>query len=101
MEIYQQQRFRISAIRHRASLHFWYSQAKLAIVLSNNPVALAGGVLKFLAVHDLHCATGVLDDPLSLQNTSCQVTVGLSVPSIVAKIMSDGQRPRIHPILSH
>jgi hypothetical protein len=41
-------------------------EAKLAIVLSDNPVALAGGVFKFLAVHDLHCATGVLDELLSL-----------------------------------
>src|SRR5579864_6044482 len=48
------------------------SQAKLAIVLSDNPVALAGGVFKFLAVHDLHCATGVLDEVLLLQDTSCQ-----------------------------
>ncbi|MGA9988695.1 MAG: hypothetical protein WBP69_13015, partial [Terriglobales bacterium] len=47
-------------------------QAKLAIVLSDNPVALAGGVFQFLAVHDLHCATGVLDDLPLLQNTSCQ-----------------------------
>jgi hypothetical protein len=47
-------------------------QAKLAIVLSDNPVALAGGVFKFLAVHDLHCTTGVLDDLPLLQNTSCQ-----------------------------
>ena len=47
-------------------------QAKLAIVLSDNPVALAGAVFKFLAVHDLHCATGVLDDLPLLQNTSCQ-----------------------------
>ena len=29
-------------------------QAKFAIVLSDNPVALAGGVFKFLAVHDLY-----------------------------------------------
>jgi hypothetical protein len=47
-------------------------QAELAIVLPDNPIALAGGVLKFLAVHDLHCATGVLDDLLPLQNTGCQ-----------------------------
>jgi hypothetical protein len=47
-------------------------QAQLAVVLLRNPVALAGGVFKFLAVHDLHCATGVLDKPLLLQNTSCQ-----------------------------
>jgi hypothetical protein len=51
----------------RASLH-----PKLAIVLSDNSVALAGGVFKFLAVHDLHCATGVLDELFLLQNTSCQ-----------------------------
>ena len=43
-------------------------QAHLAIVLSDNPVTLAGGVFKLLAVHDLHCATGVLDEPLLLQN---------------------------------
>src|SRR5216684_3241977 len=47
-------------------------QAKIAIVLSDNGVALAGGVFKFLAVHDLHCATGVLDKLFPLQNTSCQ-----------------------------
>ena len=47
-------------------------QAKLAIVLLDNPVALAGGVFKFLAVHDLHCATGVLDELLPLQNPSGQ-----------------------------
>ena len=41
-------------------------QAKLAIILANNPVALAGGGFKFLAVHDLHCATGVLDEFLLL-----------------------------------
>ena len=44
-------------------------QAQLAIVLLGNSVALAGGVLKFVAVHDLHCAPGVLDEPLPLQNT--------------------------------
>ena len=32
-------------------------QAHLTIVLSDNLVALTGGVFKFLAVHDLHCAT--------------------------------------------
>jgi len=42
------------------------------LVLSDNPVALAGGVFKFLAVHNLHCATGVLDELLLLQNTGCQ-----------------------------
>ena len=41
-------------------------QAELAIVLPDNPIALAGGVFKFHAVHDLHCATGVLDDLLPL-----------------------------------
>ena len=47
-------------------------RAKLAIVLSDNPVALAGGVFKFLAIYDLHGTTGVLDDLPLLQNTSCQ-----------------------------
>ena len=47
-------------------------QAQLAIVLLGNPVALTGGVFQFLAVHDRHCATGVLDELLLLQNTSCQ-----------------------------
>src|ERR1700686_1204624 len=47
-------------------------KAKLAIVLSDNLVALASGVFKFLAVHDLHCTTGVVDELLPLQNTSSQ-----------------------------
>jgi transposase len=47
-------------------------QAKLAFVLPDNPVALASGVFKFLAVHDLHCTTGVLDEFILLQNTSCR-----------------------------
>ncbi len=47
-------------------------QAQLAIVLLGNPVALTGGVFKFLAVHNLHCTPGVLDELLLLQNTSCQ-----------------------------
>ena len=47
-------------------------QAQLAIVLLGDPVALTGEVLKFLAVHDLHRATGVLNKLLLLQNTSCQ-----------------------------
>ncbi len=47
-------------------------QAQLAIVLLDNPVALAGAVFKFLAVHDLHCTTGVLDELLPLQNASRQ-----------------------------
>jgi hypothetical protein len=47
-------------------------QAQLAIILLGNPVALTGGVFKFLAVHDFHCATGVFDELLLLQNTSCQ-----------------------------
>ena len=47
-------------------------QAELAIVLLGNPVALAGKVFEFIAVHDLHCATGVLGELLPLQNTSCQ-----------------------------
>ena len=59
--------------KNRASLHSTdLFQAQLAIELLGNPVALAGGVLKFLAVHNLHCATGVLDELLPLQNTSCQ-----------------------------
>ena len=36
-------------------------QAQLAIVLLGNPVALTGGLFKFLAIHDLHCTAGVLD----------------------------------------
>jgi len=62
-----------SAIEHRneSSLPELF-QAKGAIVVSDNLVALAGGVFKFLAVHDLDCATGVLDELLPLQNTSCQ-----------------------------
>src|SRR5271157_800483 len=55
-------------------------QAKLAVVLLDNPVALAGGVFKFLAVHDLHCTTGVLDELLPLQNTSCQAHGGSICP---------------------
>jgi len=47
-------------------------QAKLAIVLPDNSITLAGGVFKFLAVHNLHCATGILDELLLLQNTSCR-----------------------------
>ena len=45
-------------------------QTQLAIVLPDNPVALAGGVFKFLAVDDLHCATRVLDESLLLQDAS-------------------------------
>ena len=56
-------------------------QAKLAIVLLDNPVALAGGVFKFLAVHDLHCATGVLDELLLLQDTSRHAHAG-PIPSL-------------------
>jgi hypothetical protein len=41
-------------------------QAQLAIVLLGNPIALTGGVFKFIAVHDLYCATGVLDELLRL-----------------------------------
>ena len=55
-------------------------QAQLAIVLLGNPVALAGGVFQFLAVHDLHCATGVLDELILLQNTSCQAHTGPICP---------------------
>jgi len=51
-------------------------QPKLAIVLLDNPVAFTGGVFKFLAIHDLHCATGVLDDLLLLQNTRCRAHGG-------------------------
>ena len=47
-------------------------QAKLAVVLPDNSITLAGGVFKFLAVHNLHCATGILDELLLLQNTSCR-----------------------------
>ena len=47
-------------------------QPKLAIVLPDNSVAFAGGVFKFLAVHNLHCATGVFDELLLLQNASCR-----------------------------
>jgi hypothetical protein len=36
-------------------------QAELAVILLGNPVALASGVFKLLAIHDLHCATGLLD----------------------------------------
>ena len=46
-------------------------QAKFAIVLLDNPIAFAGGVFKLPPVHDLHCATGVLDEFPFLQNTSC------------------------------
>jgi hypothetical protein len=59
-----------SAIKHRQSLIFDSFRAERAIVLSDNPVALAGEVLKFPSVHDLHCATGVLDEPLLLQDSS-------------------------------
>jgi hypothetical protein len=51
-------------------------QAKLAIVLLDNPIAFTGGVFKFLAIHDLHCATGVLDDLLLLQNPRCRTHGG-------------------------
>jgi hypothetical protein len=47
-------------------------QAQLAIVLLDNLVALTGGVFKFIAVHDLHSAAGVLNEMLPLQDTSCQ-----------------------------
>ena len=33
-------------------------QAKLAVVLLDNPIAFTGGIFKFLAVHDLHRSTG-------------------------------------------
>ncbi len=55
-------------------------QAQLAVVLLGNSVALTGRVLKFIAVHDLHCATSVLDELLSLQNTSCQAHAGSICP---------------------
>src|ERR1019366_4446580 len=57
--------------------------SQLAIVLSDNPVALAGRVFKFPAVHDLHCATGALDEPLLLQNTSCKAHTSTRNPSPV------------------
>jgi hypothetical protein len=50
--------------------------AKFAIVLLDNPVALTGGVFKFLAVQDLHGTAGVLDELLPLQNASCQAHGG-------------------------
>jgi hypothetical protein len=53
--------------------------------LSDNAVALAGGVFKFLAVHDLHCTTGVFDQPLLLQNTGGQANARPICPSIVAR----------------
>ena len=51
-------------------------QAQLSIVLLGNPVALTGGVLKFIAVHDLYCATGVLDEVVLLQNASRRAYAG-------------------------
>ena len=60
-------------------------QAKLAIVLLDNRVALAGGAFKFLAIHDLHCATGVLDDLFFCKTPAAKLTLGRSVPSIVAR----------------
>ena len=45
-------------------------QAKLAIVLSDNCVTLAGGVFKFLAVHYLNCTTGILDELLPLNRAA-------------------------------
>ena len=46
-------------------------QGKVSIVLSDHLVALACGVFKFLAVQDLHCTTGILDELFLLQNTRC------------------------------
>src|ERR1700733_2750808 len=77
-------------------------QAQFAIVLSDNSVALAGGGFKFLAVHDFHRATGVLDETLSLQNAGCQAHARPICPQHgCEKIMSDAQRPRSDSILSH
>jgi hypothetical protein len=55
-------------------------RAQPAIVLSDNAVALAGVVLKFLAVHDLHRATGVRDQLFLLHDTSCQAHAGPICP---------------------
>src|SRR5579864_6186737 len=75
-------------------------QAQLAVVLLGNPVALTGGFFKFVAVHDPHCSTGVLDDLLLLQDTSCQAHAGPVCPQHgCKKIMGDGQRPGIHSVL--
>src|SRR5271170_3359202 len=69
-------------------------QAKLTIILSDHAVAFAGGVFKFLAVHNLHCATGVLDELPSLQNAGGHA-YGRSIRAehSCEKVMSDGQRP--------
>jgi hypothetical protein len=67
--------FRISAqVSHRLC------HVKLAIILPDNPVALAGGVFKFLAVDDLHCATGILDELFLLQDTSCYADARSTCP---------------------
>ena len=82
--IFQQPRFRVgNKALGESSLPVF--QAKLAIVVLNNLVALAGGVLQFLAVDNLHCATGVLDEAIPLQGPADKLTVDLSVPSIVAR----------------
>src|ERR1022692_213367 len=77
-------------------------QAQLAIVLPDHRVALAGGVLKFLAVHDFHGATGVLDESLFLQNTRGQAHARpICSQHGCEEIMSDAQRPGTHSVLSH
>src|ERR1700690_3203920 len=76
----------------RISRHADLFQAKLAIVLADDAVALADGVFEFLAVYDLHCAAGVLDEFLFLQETRCQAHRGPICPQHgCEKIMSDGQ----------
>jgi hypothetical protein len=46
-------------------------QPERAIVLLSDPVTLTGILFEFIAVQDLHRATGVLDELLLLQNTGC------------------------------
>ena len=60
-------------------------QAQFAIVLSDDPLTFAGGVFKLLAVHDLHYATRVFDEFLLCRIPAAELTVGLSVPSMVAR----------------
>jgi len=58
--------------KNRTSLHpRLLFQAQFPIVLLRNLVALAGGDFEFLAIYDLHCAAGVLDELLLLQNAGC------------------------------
>jgi len=67
-------------------------QTKLTVVLLHYAVALAGRVLKSLAVHNRHCATSVRDEILALQNTSGQAHARSICPEHrCQKIMSDGQ----------